>query len=243
MRPRLVSCVFGPEPYPRLARVLDYSARVHCAGWDVQLLRTPPATCDPRDGTPLSSALGKTSHVTNTQKMLVWAAVVETAPDDTPILLIDCDTFITRPLDDIWAQPFDFAYTTKPDSRFPFNSGVVFVRATDRTRQFFRRWRDENLMMLRDRDHHQAWRARYGGINQAALGRALEAGWTSDLVRLELPCQEWNCEDAHWRTFDPAVTRIVHVKSALRLAVLGYGPVLPSLRPLVHAWQVLESRA
>jgi hypothetical protein len=234
MTPSLVSFVFGGAPYDRLARVLRSTAARNCAGWTIRIEPIAPA--------PLTSALGIASHVHNTQKMAAWCSTVEAATDGASLLLIDADTIITRPLDDLWTQPFDFAYTTKP-SRFPFNSGVVAVRVSAAIRTFFRRWRDENHAMLADRVHHQAWRQKYGGINQAALGRALESGWARDLRVCELPCREWNCEDSAWRDFDPALTRIVHVKSALRAAVLGHGPVLASFKPLVQLWRQLERQS
>jgi hypothetical protein len=173
--------------------------------------------------------------------MEAWCRTVCDAADGAEILLIDADTMILQPLDDLWSRPFDFAYTTK-DSRFPFNSGVVAVRVSDRMREFFRRWLDENRAMLGDRVHHQAWRQKYGGINQAALGRALESGWARDLRVAELPCREWNCEDSQWRYFTAEKTRIVHVKSALRAAVLGHGPALPYIQPLVTIWRRLDKQ-
>jgi hypothetical protein len=251
MTPRLVSFVFGESIYDRLARVLRHTARMHCPHWDVHIARVAPATHDPRDGQVLVSALGKASYLANTQKMLAWASVVEQAPDGLPLVLIDCDTFLTGPLDAVWDFSFDFAYTVKVPGwqqipqeawhpRIPFNSGVVFCRVSERVREFFRAWRDENLTMLRDRDHHRLWRNTYGGINQAALGRAMQSGWLRALHVHELPCQIWNCEDANWAKFGPE-TRIVHVKSALRLAIRGDGPALDSFRPLVSLWRRLEA--
>lgn len=232
--PTLASFVFGGAPYDRLARVLRSTAARHCAAWTIRIETIRPE--------PLTSALGVQSHVANTQKMAAWSDIVHAAPDDAELLLIDADTMILRPLDDLWSRPFDFAYTTK-DSRFPFNSGVVAVRVSDRVREFFRRWLEENRAMLVDREHHQAWRQTYGGINQAALGRALSSGWASDLHLCELPCLEWNCEDSQWRHFDPLVTRIVHIKSALRAAILGHGPALGTIKPLVTIWRRLERAA
>lgn len=243
MTPQLVSCIFGSDAYERMGRVLRYTAGLYCPDWHIRVEKVAPALIDPRDGQRLESALGKASHLANTQKMIAWDAAVQAAPDGAEILLIDCDAMVVGPLDEVWTIPFDLAITTKRHTRFPFNSGVVFVRVNARTRAFFRAWRDENLVMLRDRDHHQVWRRGYGGINQAALGRALESGWAQGLHVHELPCAEWNCEDSHWREFDPAVTRIVHVKSALRMAILGFGPTLEYLRPLVLLWRRMEQAA
>lgn len=236
-RPQLHAPIFGRDEYrqwARLSRVLRLTAARHCAGWAVHL-----DTIQPR---PLRSALNNASHVANAQKMEHWYALVSAAPDGARLLLIDTDTMILRPLDDLWDRPFDFAYTTKV-SRFPFNSGVVAFRASDRVRRFVAAWRDENLRMLEDRVHHQVWRKKYGGINQAALGHMLEQGLHRELQVAELPCLEWNCEDAHWDLFDPAVTRIVHLKSGLRQVIFFQHPGKPSTHRLAKLWKGLEQQA
>jgi hypothetical protein len=237
MNPRLISCYFGKgagDQWPRLARVLAHTAAEHCPGWDVDITRiTPP---------PMKSAIGRISHVHNTQKMECWAQAVLNAPAGAQVLLIDADTMILRSIDDVWDQPFDMAYTTKP-SRFPFNSGVVFFRVSPAVREFVERWRAENRRMLGDGKHHQVWRSKYGGINQAALGYMLDSDIAAHLQLVKLPCLEWNCEDSSWSQFDPAVTRIVHVKSALRRAVFRIGPTPTKLRPLMKRWRQLEEAA
>lgn len=237
MTPRLLAVHFGDghdQQWPRLARVLAYTAAQHCAHWSREIrLVTPP---------PLTSALGIDSHVHNTQKMEAWAAAVQAAPDGVGVLLMDADMMIVRPLDDVWTEDFDFGYTTKA-SRFPFNSGVVFVRVSPAVRAFFEVWRAENRRMLGDRVHHQVWRAKYGGINQAALGFALESNLAAGLRVRTLPCTEWNCEDSSWASFDPAVTRIVHVKSMLRRIIFNLSAPNPRLRPLVQLWRQLERDA
>jgi hypothetical protein len=225
-------------PFVRFARVLAATAATHCPHWrrcidHVSIDRT------------LYSPLGLPSHVHNTQKMEAWWARVMAEPDGTPVLLMDADTMIVRPLDDIWDRAFDVAYTVKPESeRFPFNSGVVFLRVSPRVRAFVQAWRDENRYMLAHPVHHQEWRKRYGGINQAALGQMFTTGVTAGLDVLAIPCQEWNCEDSSWAAFDPEVTRIVHLKGALRQAVLGVD-LRPSdpLRMLRDRWRTLEAAA
>lgn len=217
--PRILSAsYFNAEPggrWARLARVLAHSAATHCPAWARRIEAITPA--------PLTSALGIPSHVHNTQKMAAWAEAVDRAPEGAELLLIDADTVILRPLDDVWDRIVDVGYTTKA-SRFPFNSGVVFLRVSPRTRAFVRAWLDENIRMLGDKTHHVVWRQQYGGINQAALGYMLTQRPPA-LQMLELPCAEWNCEDASWPAFDPAVTRILHIKGALRRALFPGAPV------------------
>lgn len=209
--PRLESCYFGTDAvWARMAAVLEMTAAEHCPGWQVSVQRVEP--------TPLVSALGVPSHARNTEKMAEWHRIVMASADGDRVLLLDADTFIVRSLDDVWDLPFDLAYTTKP-SRFPFNSGVVFLRISDRVKGFVDDWHAENQRMLQDRNYHQPWRTKYGGINQAALGAILNRNGLHGLHVLTLPCREWNCEDSSWWTTTPADARIVHVKSALRKSI------------------------
>lgn len=238
--PRLVACYFGSEAMARLARVLDYSARQQCSTWNIDVRAIMPTPAPAADGTP--------AYEHNQQKLDHWAQAVEESRDGDQLLLIDADTMVLRPLDAIWQLSFDVVITTRPTScRLPFNAGVVFARVNTRTRHFFVRWTLENRRMLRDRLRHQEWRKHYGGINQAALGCVMhdESAKPADqrVQFLELPCREWNCEDSSWPSFDPSLTRIVHVKSALREAALATGRTSPALRELLHIWRRLDKAA
>lgn len=237
--PRLVACWFPGDAeaqWRRLARVLAYTAAQQCSTWRIDIRAIRPPAAPAIDGTPASE------H--NTQKLDHWWQTVEALADGTRVLLIDADTMILRPLDEVWDRPFDVAYTVRPPrARMPFNAGVLFLRVSDRTRNLLARWAEVNRQMLRSRPLHQPWRRKYGGMNQAALGAVLESAQFSGLDWHPLPCLEWNCEDHTWTGFDPAVTRIVHVKSALRMGALATGLAQPSLRTLIHQWRRLERAA
>lgn len=252
--PHLVSCYFAngsDTRFERMARVLRYTAAKYCPDWTIAIDAITPA--------PMRSALGVPSHVSNTQKMEAWWRAVEALPDESRVLLIDADTFIVGPLDAVWDLDFDFAYTSKEHTRFPFNSGVVFLRVTPAVRAFMRVWRDENVRMLGDAANHRPWREAYGGINQASLGYALrQAGidpkhppadafpFTSSAGTMQIrriPCQVWNCEDSHWHTFDPQATRIVHLKGILRTCLFQPTSRRSRLRTLITLWHALERDA
>lgn len=200
--------------FRRLARVLAASASEHCPDWQRAIVCGGPAS---REG-----GTGVLTHIVNTQKLEAWTAIVDAAADGEELLLLDVDTLIVRPLDDIWTRPFDLAYTVKPGADPPFNLGAVFLRVSARTRAFVQAWRDGNRALFRPGFATSVWRRKYGGINQAAFGQLLEAGAPAvhGLALETLPCAEWNCEDTSWATFDPAVTRILHLKGALRASVL-----------------------
>lgn len=241
MTPRLVSAYFPStdvsvdrgEQYVRLAQVLAYTARTHLPTWDRRITEIVPPTD--------RSALANASHVWNTAKLEAWADAVAEAPDGTPVLLMDADMMILRPLDDLWAWPFDLAYTLRSRSSLPFNGGVVALRITDQTRAFMARWVALNRQFLTDAAAHQPWRAKYAGINQASFGALLEAAdHGCDL--LTLPCAEWNCVE--WELFDPEITRVVHVKSKLRRELFGWAaPVSPVHKRLISQWKALEQEA
>ncbi len=247
---RLEACYFGGASWDRLAHVLRHTARVHCSGWAVNVERITPQQ--------RQSPLGVPGHVHNTQKLDWWAGRVVAAADGDRLLLIDADTMIMRPLNDVWDRDFSFAYTTKPSgSRYPFNGGVIFVRVDEASRRFFAEWHRENLRLLRNPVEHQAWRAVYGGCNQAALGSLLERMTWRSLCRdinearlgdvrvrvARLPCAEWNCEDTSWRTADLSQVRIVHVKSHLQLTVFRQNGSDKSLLPLADLWRRFEREA
>lgn len=235
IKPRLVSCYFtapaGLPHWPRMARVLDYSARKFCPDWDIDIRRI-------EFDESFRHATGVKSLAYNTQKMQFWYESIMVAPDGARVLLIDADTMIVRSLDDVWQAEFDYAYTIK-DSRFPFNSGVVFVRVSGAVRDFFQIWRDENMRMLTDTAHHSKWRQAYGGINQAALGFVLEQKLTRRLRLHQLECLEWNCEDTNWKHFNGR-TRIVHIKTRLRQAIFISTEFAPHLVGLIGRWKELE---
>lgn len=243
--PRLVACYFNTrhdaaDQWSRMAAVLSSTARAHCPTWEVVVNRITPS--------PAKAAGGSIAYEANTQKLDYWAAAVAGAPDGIEMLLMDVDTFVVRPLDDIFdGTHFDFAYTERETgaSLFPLNAGVILVRVSERVRAFMELWRSENRKMLTDPLYHRPWNRKYAGINQAALGKVLESRAAADLgvAVARLPCAEWNCEDSAWTQFDPARTRIVHLKSALRLAVFAMNPTPPHLRPLVTLWRELERAA
>jgi hypothetical protein len=238
--PVLAASYFGSgaagDQYGRLARVLEYTAAVHCPDWTIRVerLKAPPS---------YTSALGVQSHVTNSQKLEWWRSVVVDAEDGDRVLLIDADMMITRPLGDVWDRPFDLAYTIRTEGRLPLNGGVVFVRVSPATRRFVDRWFAVNQEFLGDAKAHARWRTKYAGINQAAFGYMLERESDHGLALERLTCHEWNAENTAWAKFDPTFTRIVHLKSGLRRALFGAPYHRPESKRLITLWHELEARA
>lgn len=237
--PRLVACHFQTNTngdrtiWPRLSRVFRHTAGTALAGWSIEIAELEPL--------PMRSSRATPWDGQNTQKLDHWVDAVIRADDHDRMALLDADTAILRSLDEVWDRDFDLALTKRPRG-WPYNGGVVFVRVSPAVRHFFERWREENRRMLGDRPYHARWQKIYGGLNQAALGMLLETGAADGLKIERLPCVEWNCEDTTWTEFGPT-TRVLHVKSALRLAI--FSGVHPSreLQPLRDLWLDLERQA
>lgn len=234
--PRLESPYFGSGEhgamYARMAAVLAYTARRHCPTWDVRVTRITPPN--------LVSALGNPSHIWNTQKLEHWVTTVREAPDGAEILLLDCDMLVTRPLDPVWEQPFDLAYTVRTGARLPLNGGAIFLRVNDRTRAFMETFGRVNRTFLANARQHEVWRKKYAGMNQSAFGCVIETE-PHGCTLLELPCREWNCEDTEWRNFDPAVTRLLHIKSSLRRSIFGLRQPDDRVAHLIALWRETEA--
>jgi len=237
--PRLVACYFrtntngDPTIWPRLSRVFRHCAVMNLPGWRLEIEELEPW--------PFKSSRAIPADGHNTQKLEHWARRVSEAHDGDRLLLVDADTVILRDLKDVWLREFDVAFTRRPRG-YPYNAGVVFVRVSQLVRAFFEKWTEENRRMLVDRPYHATWQKRYGGLNQAALGMLLETGAAEGLRVMDLECRIWNCEDSTWQDFS-SETRILHVKSALRMAVISKVYSEPGLRKLAEFWRTLEAQA
>jgi hypothetical protein len=235
--PRLEACYFETSSagrWTRLARVLRATAEEHCPEWGIRVEAIRPSI-DPRAEPPRS-------WQANTQKLGQWARRVEESADGDRILLIDADTFVCRPLDDVWTLDFDLVYTTRRGP-FPFNAGVLFLRVSDRIRAFMRAWVEANAAIMADTiTPRESWIRRFGGVNQASLAGLLDAP-PVDLQIVTLPCREWNCVDGYWHHFKPELTRIVHVKGDLRRACLGMSPATEDVAELAQVWRRIDREA
>lgn len=225
MTPQIVACYEG-ELYSKLARVLEQSAIEHAPSWHRRIVRVA-----------IGGGIGKLSF---------WLAAVESVPEGTPMLLTDCDAMVTGPLDDVWDQPFDLAYTVRDSTRspWPYNSGVIFVRACAAVRAFLRAWAIEAKRRVdkpKDGKDRVDDRAKFGASEQAAFHVVLQGLHGQALRTVALPCRIWNCEDSEWGRFGPE-TRLVHVKGAFRDAIVGK-PIRATRKaavtPLLKEWKRL----
>lgn len=159
-------------------------------------------------------------YTANTIKLKAWVDYLEKTNE--PVIFSDCDmlaigdgskAFIENP-------DFDIAFTGNLNSKnIPLNGGIVFVRPNERSRSFFRHWLKINEMLYNDEILHRKYRARWAGMNQAALGYMFDNGYPECKI-LFLPRKRWNATEGYWQKIDKD-TVFVHVKEALRKLVLN----------------------
>ena len=215
------------EIYAPLLEVFRRSCAAHMPDVTFEAIRVPPPKI--KEGVTRGFS-------TNTAKLAIWAKAV--AESQEPLLLSDCDMLCLRDLRDVWDKDFDIAYTVRSGCRLPFNSGVVFVKATDAARKFVAEWRDVNDRMFSNSTLHSPYRTKYSGMNQAAFGYLLERRTVPHAKIIALPCKEWNCCNEDWEKVDLKTTRLVHFKGSLRAAALQPGSVPPSaVATLVKEWK------
>jgi len=234
---RLVAVYFDQPGglYGRMARVLDYTARKHNPEWQVDVLAIAPSRLQAR----------RPAYADNSWKLEHWVQAVVQAPNGARVLLMDADTFVLGPLDGIFEGAWDVAVTARAQGcRYPVNAGVVAVQVGPKARAFMESWLRIDRRILVNPVEHALYVKAFGGHNQTSLG-ILRAGGSAGARVVEVPGLQWNCEDTLWKHFSPQVTRVVHVKSALRMAVggLNAGAAHAVVAPLARAWGALEREA
>jgi hypothetical protein len=236
---RLETVLFGgKESYERLANVLRKSVERYSPN--------TPLTIRKRKRDTKIRVMGRQRAIEvqgNATKTKYHNEIVQEAKNGEVIGLLDCDLMVLRPLGSIEEEEFDIAVTYRPEgSKLLFNSGVVFVRISNRTKNLYAEWWEVAEAMLEDIEFFKRWRDPFGGINQTSLGYLLGKNRWRKLKILKLPCQEWNCENETWTMF-AANTRIVHMLGDLRLAALD-GRITGTfqMREIAKIWNRIEDR-
>lgn len=239
---RLETSLFEAGPhddgYERMARVLEYSARLHSPETPLTVRRITSA-----DDDIVAAGEGRKSrYLDNTRKTRHHCAAVQAAENGELLCLIDADTMVLGDLTPVESYDFDLAYTLRPDhAQYAFNSGVVFIRISEKIKEFYRRWEAVVFQMLADKSFHDQYQPRYGGVNQSGLAHLLEQ---SDEIKTKtLPCRVWNCEQDSWPLFG-SDTKVVHILGVLRRECLYGEPSCERFTyPLSKKWCDYERAA
>jgi hypothetical protein len=173
---------------------------------------------------------GRIKLTTNSLKLKKWNEIVQEATDN--VVLMDCDTILLKCISHVFEKDFDFAYTERTKGgHFPLNGGVVFVKPTKKSKEFFNEWLRVNDKMMDNFNFHRPWKKKYAGINQAALGYLLER--KPELNILKVPCSKYNaCDPVDWE--DVSDAHVLHIKSDLQNQCFAKEPT--RLKDAVSEW-------
>lgn len=239
---RVIAFWYGAQDslYARMARVLEHSAsRYH----ETSVVHVPDPCADRSEAFVL--------------KARDWTHAIRMAEDGETLALLDVDMIVTAPLDGALRDGHDLAVTSRRafqrDRRLrAVNSGAIFVRVSDRVREWFAPWerRTRGWCAKNTPD-----RIRFG--DQDALIQMLRSEETrqSDIEKSRreveaeisiryLPCSTWNATQTEWEPRAPRSARILHVKSDARKRIIDpERPVKPGARALAERWLEHEAMA
>lgn len=228
---KIITVSFDPDKtnfWSRMRKVFVHSVKQHMPGVEViQHIIPAPAY-----------EQGKAVNLTyNTEKLRIWNDYQQQSKEDT--IFIDSDMLCLGDARPGFNGVKDIGITFNPQGTFPpLNAGVVFAKPTQDAKDFFYQWEYVNKMMYDDKDLHSIWKAKYLGMNQAALGFMIKSGYHSWIK--DLDARIYNVTDPLWsRMTDDAV--FVHLKGQLRTALLGNVKPQPPFAKVMQMWYDLDS--
>jgi hypothetical protein len=215
---KIVGVVFDyneGDRYERLTRVWAKSIEVNCPAAEVSILKIQPPKKTKR----------KIGLSSNWHKFKSWIDFARDQRDGEHVILMDTDMIVLDDLRPAFNEEFDIGITRRTKANWPYNGGVVFVKISDATREFLRKWGEIDEHMYRDEKFHAPYSKKYKGQNQSSLGWMVEH---NESVKIrEFPCAIWNACNEDWIYIDNN-TKVIHLKSNLRLCCLGEQPGPPS---------------
>jgi hypothetical protein len=137
---------------------------------------------------------------------------------------------VLKDLAPVFEKDFDVAVTKHSMGSLPYNGGVVFVKNTQKAKNFMRLWAEVNMKMFKTPAYHSKYIKKYAGMNQAAFGAVInefkdrfyfDKENHNDMQShvLNLPCSIYNLCRGYWPMVN-ADSNIIHIKSELRQACL-----------------------
>lgn len=179
------------------------------------------------------------AFISNSVKLEKWVEELRRCEEEDHIILMDCDMLILENPFDVFEENFDIGYTVRTNSKWPLNGGVIFIKKNMRSMMFMNTLLKINNNMLQDPEFHKKWQQKYAGINQAALGCALENEiYNHNRINIKsFPCAIYNACGEDLPNFDKNRTRILHVKGKLRQAIFGEIETEPVLICPVSIWK------
>lgn len=237
---KIISVVFEFDnhgKYEKMSKVLEHSIKKNCPSVDFELIKINPPKVKS----------SKRMYEANTVKLELWLEKLKQTKDD--VIFMDCDMMVLGDLQEAfdYKSEWDVSYTFRDNKKYtalPMNAGIMFVRNNKRSVAFIEKWAEVNALMYKDiienngRTLHAKWRNIYAGMNQAAWGYLVEECEFDAKLRA-IPCAKWNACGESWERVDDE-TKVVHIKSGLRTAVLSRMPlnyIIKNVRKCTKIWR------
>lgn len=151
-------------------------------------------------------------HVDNFNKLAHWRKIVHQA--DCPLALMDADCLVLEDLEHVWGLCDRDIILTSRGNKW-VNAGVVFVRPGEVAQGFFNdwAWEDEQVLYRGRKERKPDTQYHIVGQNQISLWNIYQ-DWKRHIGWVD--CETYNsCESRYWEHYH--ITKVVHVKSALRV--------------------------
>ena len=154
-----------------------------------------------------------TRSVEASKKGCLWQVGLESVVDlNRPIVFLDADTMVLKPLDRVFQDRFDIGYTIRDGYKWPLNTGVLFVVKSPSVDKMFEKWVDYTEKILSDNVLIQEAIDKEGGADQMSFRYILNE--FKDLTFLPLSSKTWNMDKC---TRDMDSVGIFHFKGCLPL--------------------------
>ena len=156
----------------------------------------------------------------NSIKLKIWNDVIQNT--NKHVVLLDCDTLVVDNFLEVFDEDFDIGITFRDKPNAPYNGGVIFVKPTNKSKQFFKLFLEINNSFMIDTKKHKIYDKKYTGYNQAALGCILEEYNNDNKFKIkEFPCNIYNlCNN--YNTYTYINPKIIHIKMKLREDLQNY---------------------
>lgn len=195
----------------------------------------------------------------NMFKFRSWVHYINQCQNGEEVMFIDSDTFLINNPSLVFYMGFDLAITIRTKGE-KLNTGVVFVRVSQKIKESFNKWLEIQEQFFKDYQEEDfketlgyTWYRKWNGINQAALMYCIQNSYFKklDINILMLPCKVYNACMEDWYAPAPKKRYVIHANFGdLRHIIFGRKPKKLTnkrrkerLYDIAELWKSLNKRA
>lgn len=142
----------------------------------------------------------------NLRKIIGWNYYIQNSKEDC--ILLDCDIIVLKDITEVFNEDFDIGYTFRDcKCSNSLNTGVMFFRVNERTREFVKEWENVCLKMYYDFKFWYEWKNKYYGLTQPAFGYLLE-NYKKEINFKVFPCSIYNASIYEYNKN----TKVIHIQ-------------------------------